>query len=53
MNSIKPIEDLVKPYSPRLPIDQLVIEVNKLYHRFEADIYDTKHIEIYEQLPSI
>jgi len=37
------MQDLLAPYVSQLPIDQFVLEVNKLYHRFEADIYDVRH----------
>jgi|GEM_PF-1024306 len=47
------IDNLLAPYQPQLPIEQLVMEVNKLYHAVEASDYDTSHDEIYQQLPSI
>jgi SAM-dependent methyltransferase len=53
MNNVKFIETLVQQYRPQLPFDQLVIEMNRIYHRFEAGIYDRQHPEIYEQLPPI
>lgn len=53
VNNTKFIEDMVEQYGPQLPIDQLVLEINRLYHGFEAEIYDAKHPEIYEQLPGI
>ena len=53
MNNAEFIENMIEQYRPQLPVDQLVIEINRIYHGFEAEIYDTKHPEIYEQLPSI
>lgn len=53
MNNIKFVENLIQQFDPQLPVDQLVIEMNRIFHSFEADIYDTKHPEIAEQLPSI
>ncbi len=53
MNSTTFMQDLVAPYVPLLSIDQLVLEINKLYHRFEADIYEVRHPEIYQQLPAL
>ncbi len=47
------IETLVEEYQPQLPVDQLVPEINRIYHSFEANIYDRHHPEIYEQLPLI
>ncbi len=52
-NNVEYLEDLLEQYGPQLPIDQLVIEINKIFHAFDAEIYDNKHREIYEQLPSI
>lgn len=53
MNNTQFIENLVGQYYPKLPLDQLVIEVNKIFHSFDAKIYDTEHPEIQEQLPPI
>lgn len=53
MNNEDFIEDLVQQYCPQVPVDQLVIEMNKIFHSFEANVYDTKHQEILEQLPSV
>jgi SAM-dependent methyltransferase len=47
------LADILKPYEPQLPIDQLILEVNKLFHEFEAKDYDTIHPEIHQQLPPI
>ncbi|HEY3374474.1 MAG TPA: class I SAM-dependent methyltransferase [Candidatus Aquicultor sp.] len=43
--------DFLQSYGPQLPINELVIEMNKLYHACEASIYDTQHPEIHDQLP--
>ncbi len=40
------------PYEPRLPLDRLVVEVNKIFHAFEARGYDSRHPEILRQLPA-
>src|SRR2546425_13130875 len=53
MDNVKFIESLVQQYGPQLPVDQLVIEMNRIYHSFEAGMYDTEHQEILEQLPPI
>src|SRR5947209_7230537 len=53
MNDAKLMENLVEQYCPQLPINQLVTEVNKIFHSFDAKIYDTEHLEIHEQLPPI
>ena len=53
MNNVEFMENLLEPYGPQLSLDQLVIAINKLFHAFDAEIYDNKHREIYEQLPSI
>jgi len=41
MNDAKLMENLVEQYCPQLPINQLVTEVNKIFHSFDAKIYDT------------
>ncbi len=43
----------LKAYKPRLDLDNLVFEVNKLYHSLEAATYDTEHNEIIQGLPEI
>src|SRR5215204_589604 len=47
------MSDMLKPYQPQLPIEELVVEVNKLYHSYEAENYDEAHSEIRLQLPPI
>jgi SAM-dependent methyltransferase len=47
------LEQLLAPYRPELPISQLVVEVNRMYHRFEARDYDARHPEVYRQLPAL
>jgi SAM-dependent methyltransferase len=51
MSNVEFVGSLLAPYEPRLPIDRLVVEVNKIYHAFEARDYDNRHPEIYKQLP--
>lgn len=48
-------EQLLKQHrvTSQLPIDELIIELNKLFHMFEARTYDATHPEIHEQLPSL
>ncbi len=43
----------VERYGPQLPLDQLVVELNALYHAFEARDYDARHPEITSQLPGV
>lgn len=40
---------LLAPYQPQLPLADLIVEVNKLFHQFEADAYDRRHPEIFQQ----
>lgn len=47
------LADILKPYEPQLPIDELILAVNKLFHEFEAKDYDRIHPEIHQQLPPI
>jgi SAM-dependent methyltransferase len=44
---------LLRPYQPRRPIAELVVEVNKIYHAFEARDYDRRHPEVTRQLPPL
>jgi 2-polyprenyl-3-methyl-5-hydroxy-6-metoxy-1,4-benzoquinol methylase len=47
------LEALAEPYVPRKPLEDLVIELNKLYHKHESATYDDSHPEVHEQLPSL
>ncbi|MHC4201305.1 MAG: class I SAM-dependent methyltransferase, partial [Planctomycetota bacterium] len=40
-------------YGPQLPIQELVFELNRLYHACEARSYDARHPEISRQLPPL
>lgn len=44
---------LVAPFGPKLPLPELVVALNRVYHRFEAHSYDTSHGEIFAQLPAL
>jgi ubiquinone/menaquinone biosynthesis C-methylase UbiE len=43
----------LEQYEPQLPTDELIFELNKIYHAFEAQDYNVEHTEIYEQLPPV
>jgi ubiquinone/menaquinone biosynthesis C-methylase UbiE len=45
--------EALQSYAPAKPLPELVAELNKLYHEFEADRYQTTHPEIFEQLPRL
>jgi ubiquinone/menaquinone biosynthesis C-methylase UbiE len=45
--------EALQPYAPAKPLPELVAELNKLYHEFEAHRYQTTHPEIFEQLPRL
>ncbi len=45
------MHELLRPYEPRLPLEQLVEAINALYHAFEARDYDRRHPELFEQIP--
>jgi SAM-dependent methyltransferase len=53
MTNAESIASLIEPFGPQLPADQTVVELNRLYHAFEAQNYDERHREIYEQLPPL
>ena len=40
-------------YGPTRPTASLVAELNRLYHEFEADNYESNHPEIFVQLPPL
>ena len=44
--------DWLAPYEPTLPLPRLVEEVNRLYHRHEANRYDRRHPELSVQCPA-
>lgn len=43
----------IEKWRPQLPWDELIIEVNKLYHSIEAGEYDQRHPEVHQQLPPL
>jgi len=47
------ITKILAPYQPQLPTEELVLEVNRLYHAVEAQDYDDRHPEVHGQLPPI
>ena len=53
MNTTSFISQVLTPFGPRLPLELLAEEVNKLYHAAEAPAYDSRHPEILSQLPPI
>jgi SAM-dependent methyltransferase len=47
------IPEWLAEYNPRVPLEQLVEEVNKIFHSCDAAQYDQEHPEIHQQLPPI
>lgn len=47
------IKKEIERYSPTVSLDELIVEVNKIYHSFEAEVYDQEHPEVIQQLPPI
>jgi SAM-dependent methyltransferase len=47
------IPEWLAAYEPQVPLESLVVEVNKIFHSFDAASYDFQHPEIHQQLPSI
>ena len=43
----------LEQYGPTRPTAALVAELNRLYHEFEADNYESNHPEIFVQLPPL
>jgi SAM-dependent methyltransferase len=44
---------LLAPLGPVRPADELVREINRIYHAAEATTYDTTHPEIFDELPAM
>lgn len=53
MNAIDRAALLVKPYGPRVPVGELVMQLNIIFHKYEAAAYDDRHPEIFSELPNI
>ena len=53
MSNTNFLSKLLMPFGPRLPLEQLTEEVNRLYHAAEAETYDSRHPELFAQLPPI
>jgi SAM-dependent methyltransferase len=47
------IPDWLAGYGPRVSLESLVEEINKIFHSFDATQYDREHPEIHQQLPPI
>jgi len=45
--------ELLEPYSPQVPTDQLIVALNRWYHEHEVKTYDQEHTEIRHQLPPL
>jgi 2-polyprenyl-3-methyl-5-hydroxy-6-metoxy-1,4-benzoquinol methylase len=41
------------PYEPQLPLDELVLQMNRIYHRYEAQEFDSLHAPDFEQMASL
>jgi trans-aconitate methyltransferase len=42
--------ETLRPYGPQLPLPELVVEMNKIYHRFEAQEFDSIHASEFKQM---
>ena len=47
------VPSLIAGFEPKVPLESLVEEVNKIYHSFDASRYDREHPEIHWQLPPL
>ena len=47
------LNEIIKAYKPLKDIDTIVIETNKIFHKYDAQNYDNEHPEIFEGLPPI
>jgi SAM-dependent methyltransferase len=50
MNSLEFMTSLLAPYEPRVPVEELVEQLNRFFHAREAAVYDDQHPEIHDQL---
>lgn len=50
MSDANQIEQLIAPYEPQLPLDQLVEEVNRIFHEVDARYYDDAQAGMHKQL---
>ncbi len=46
------LEELLRPYEPRVAMPELVEAVNHIFHEIEAPFYDRRHRELREQWPA-
>ena len=47
------VSRLVAPYEPTVALEELVEQLNRLYHSVEASHYDDRHAEILDELPPV
>jgi len=47
------LKKLIEPYRPLKDINIVIVETNRIFHKFEAKDYDGQHPEIFDQLPPI
>jgi SAM-dependent methyltransferase len=47
------LETLAAPFQPQRPMEELVVEMNRLFFDTNAHLFEGKHPEIFEQLPPI
>lgn len=50
MNSLEFMTELLAPYEPQVPVDELADQLNRFFHAREASVYDKQHPEIFDQL---
>jgi len=43
----------IEKWGPQIPLEHLIVEVNKIFHSYEAQVYDSSHPEVHIQLPPI
>jgi predicted TPR repeat methyltransferase len=47
------LETLAAPFQPQRPMDELVVEMNRLFFDTNAHLFEGKHPEIFVQMPPI
>ncbi|MEA1952680.1 MAG: class I SAM-dependent methyltransferase [Planctomycetota bacterium] len=53
MNSLDYLKELLEPFEPRVPVEELADRLNRFFHAREAAVYDKQHPEIFDQLQPV
>jgi SAM-dependent methyltransferase len=51
VSALEQLRAILAPYGPRLPVAELSAELNKIYHSYEAPLFNRRHPDITRQAP--